>query len=260
VKLDIKEYYSKPGFRLYKGDSFELLRQLPDESIDMCFADPPYFLSNGGLTCQSGKLVSVDKAQWDMGHSDVLDKLNYNLNWLEIVRSKLQSNGTIWISGTHHNIYTVGVALEMLGFKILNNISWYKSNASPNLSCRYFTHSTEFIIWARKSNKAKHTFNYQMMKSENLGKQMRDVWMIPTTPKREKGLGKHPTQKPMSLLKRIILSSTNEGDTVLDPFNGSGTTGLASIELKRQYIGIDIEAEYLDLTIRRLEAQNGGFI
>jgi len=247
-------YFSDTNFTLLSGDSFELLPLIEQESVNMIFADPPYFLSNDGITCSSGKMVSVNKGSWDSGKEDIREKHQFNINWLDKCRNILDKDGTIWISGTFHNIYSIGVALEELGYKILNNITWYKTNASPNLSCRYFTHSTETILWAKKSKKAKHTFNYQIMKDMNNGKQMRDVWEIPVTKKSEKEFGKHPTQKPMQLLERIILASTNEGDVILDPFNGSGTTGIVASTLNRKYIGIEIEEEYLDLTIKRFKA------
>ncbi|MBN2101290.1 MAG: site-specific DNA-methyltransferase [Candidatus Aenigmarchaeota archaeon] len=224
-------------------------------SIDMIFADPPYFLSNGGITCKAGKMVRVDKAEWDKSNG-FKDNFDFTLKWLSGCREVLKDGGTIWISGTPHNIYYIGFALQTLGFKILNEISWFKPNAPPNLSCRYFAHSHETVLWARKNGR--HKFNYQKMKDWNSdkinpkGKQMKSVWSIPLTPLREKVHGKHPTQKPIELLKRIIESSTDEGDLVLDPFNGSGTTGVVAKMLRRKYIGIDTEKEYLELTRKRL--------
>jgi site-specific DNA-methyltransferase (adenine-specific) len=247
-------YFVDNDFVLLLGDSFHILPLIHENSIHMIFADPPYFLSNGGITCSSGKMVSVNKGSWDEGKEDIYEKISYNKTWLKICRELLHENGTIWISGTFHNIYSIGVVLEELEYKILNNITWHKTNPSPNLSCRYFTHSTETILWAKKSKNAKHTFNYEVMKEMNNGKQMRDVWEISTAKKSEKEFGKHPTQKPIKLLERIILASTNEGDIILDPFNGSGTTGIVAKKLNRKYIGIDIEKEYLDLTIRRYKA------
>jgi site-specific DNA-methyltransferase (adenine-specific) len=247
-------YFSDVNFILLKGDSLELLKFFPENSIHMIFADPPYFLSNDGITCSSGRMVSVNKGDWDKGKEDINNKHTFNRDWLNLCKEPLDKNGTIWISGTFHNIYSIGTALEELDYKIINNITWYKTNASPNLSCRFFTHSTETVLWAKKNKKAKHTFNYHVMKEMNDGKQMRDVWQIPTTKKSEKEFGKHPTQKPVELLKRIILSSTNEGDIILDPFNGSGTTGIVASMLNRKYIGIDLEDEYLDLTIKRYES------
>jgi site-specific DNA-methyltransferase (adenine-specific) len=146
--------------------------------------------------------------------------------------------------------------MQQLGFKILNDIIWFKPNASPNLSCRYFTHSTETVIWAAKNQKSKHTFNYELMKEFGNGKQMRNLWEISPPQPREKIHGKHPTQKPLKLLERILLASTNEGDIVLDPFNGSGSTGVAALRLGRKYIGIEMSQEYLDLTIKRLEDES----
>lgn len=242
------------NFRLVHGDSLKILKTIDEKSIDMIFADPPYFLSNGGITVQSGKMVSVNKAKWDM-NMPLEEKLDYNREWIKECRRVLKDNGSIWISGTMHNIYFVGVALELEGFNIINNITWQKTNPPPNLSTRAFTHSTETVIWARKQltdkKRGKHHFNYQDMKEINGGKQMKDVWQFSLTPPREKKEGKHPTQKPLALLERIILSATKEGDLILDPFNGSGTTGIAASKLKRNYIGIDFEEEYLQLTKRR---------
>lgn len=249
-------YYSSKDFKLYKGNCIDVLKELSENSVDMIFADPPYFLSNGGISCRSGKMVSVNKGNWDK--SNGLDKdFEFTYNWLKESKRLLKEEGSIWISGTMHNIYQVGFALQKLGYHILNEITWYKPNAPPNLSCRYFTHSHETLIWARKSKESKHKFNYKLMKEwdDNIsksGKQMRSVWSIPLTSKFEKIFGNHPTQKPIELLKRIILSSTDKGDLVLDPFNGSGTTGIVSKMYGRKYIGIDLENKYLDLTIKRL--------
>lgn len=245
-----KLYFEKYNFSLIHGDSLDILRDFEDESIDMIFADPPYFLSNGGVTCSSGKMVLVDKATWDK-KGNINDVFKFNYEWIKECKRILKNDGTIWISGTFHNIYTVGFALQQLEFKILNNITWYKNNAPPNLSCRFFTHSSEQIIWARKSKKSKHYFDYHLMKSLNDNKQMRDLWNFNTTKKSEKKYGKHPTQKPLNLLERIIISSTKPGMIILDPFSGSGTTGVKAVELERNYIGIDIEKEYLDLSIKR---------
>jgi site-specific DNA-methyltransferase (adenine-specific) len=253
-------FFNDDNFTLLLGDSFKLLRMMEKESIDMIFADPPYFLSNGGITVQSGKMVSVDKADWDKGLS-TSEKLDYNRKWIRLCKNVLKKDGTIWISGTMHNIYYIGVALELEGFSIINNITWRKLNPPPNISTRAFTHSTETVLWARKiispTKKGNHLFNYSLMKSENGGKQMKDVWEYSLTKPSEKKMGKHPTQKPLALLERIILSSTIEGDVILDPFNGSGTTGIAAIKHHRKYIGIDFEKTYLDLTLRRYNSLKG---
>lgn len=234
-------------------DTFTALRSMKAESIDMIFADPPYFLSNNGITCHAGRMVSVNKGAWDVT-SSVEEKHKFNRKWIRMCRRVLKPNGTIWISGTLHNIYSIGMALEQEGFKIINNITWQKTNPPPNLACRCFTHSTETILWAQKTDKkSRHLFNYALMKEENGGKQMKDVWSGPLTSKKEKSEGKHPTQKPLYLLTRIIEASTNEGDVILDPFCGSSSTGVAAVKLNRKYIGIDKEAEYTDLSIRRLE-------
>jgi site-specific DNA-methyltransferase (adenine-specific) len=220
----------------------------------MIFADPPYFLSNGGFTCHAGKVVSVNKGKWDVSKG-LKETHEFNLKWLKACQDVLTENGTIWVSGTQHVIFSIGFAMQELGFKILNDISWDKVNPPPNLSCRYFTHATETIIWAAKNKQSKHHFNYELMKSMNNNKQMKSIWPIMAPGPEEKIFGKHPTQKPLALLERIILASTKKGDIVLDPFSGSATTGLAAHKLGRNYIGIDLEKEYLDLSIKRFNLQ-----
>ena len=219
----------------------------------MIFADPPYFLSGGGITCKSGKMADVNKGAWDAPGSPE-EKHRFNRAWLRLSRSVLKDSGTIWISGTLHNIYSVGMALEQEGFKILNNITWQKTNPPPNLACRCFTHSTETILWAKKDlPRAKHYLDYEAMKAVNGGKQMKDVWTGPVIKASEKKHGKHPTQKPLYLLERILLAASRPGDLVVDPFCGSGTTGVAATALGRDFIGIDLSQEYLSLARARLE-------
>lgn len=245
----VQPFYSHENVSLYHGDSLVLLKKIKRESVDMIFADPPYFLSNDGVTCSGGRMVSVNKGEWDKNEN----KHEFNRKWLRLCKRALKPGGTIWISGTLHNIYSIGMALEQEGYKIINNITWQKTNPPPNLACKCFTHSTETILWARKADtKDKNTFNYGLMKEHNGGKQMKDVWTGTLTPQREKTEGKHPTQKPLYLLERIVESSTHEGDIVLDPFCGSGTTGVACRKFGRTFIGIDISAEYLELSRRRL--------
>ena len=242
-----------PDFRVLQGDCMERLKEIEDNSIDAIFADPPYFLSNGGISVQSGKQVCVDKGDWDKGGTPEYI-YEFNREWLSICRSKLKDNGTIWISGTHHNIHGVMRCLQELEYKVLNTITWQKTDPPPNLSCKYFNFSTELIIWARKCEKKTHKFNYETMKQLNGGTQMTDVWRIPAVGSWEKLQGKHPTQKPLRLLYRIILASTNEGDTILDPFSGSGTTGIAANLLGRKFIGIEQEKPFVDLSLRRRQA------
>lgn len=244
--------YEKERFTLYRGDCFKVLTKIEDNSIDCIITDPPYFLSNGGITCKSGKMVKVDKGDWDkrQGYDDVF---NFNLNWIRESYRVLKEGGTLWVSGTHHNIYTIGSIVDsMEDFKILNNVTWVKTSPPPNLSCRFFTHSTETLLWVRKGKKSKHYFDYPYMKELNGGKQMKDVWKIGRAKKNEKLFGKHPTQKPEELIERLIIASTQQGDTVLDMFNGSGTTGAVSLRLKRNYIGIELEDEFYQLSKKRL--------
>lgn len=249
----IVPYYKSPDrkFTLLQGDCMELLKQF-EFKFDMIFADPPYFLSNGGISVQSGKIVCVDKGNWDKGGTT--EHVNtFNMEWLKLCREKLKDNGTIWISGTYHNIFSVAQQLTELGYKILNVITWVKTNPPPNISCRYFTFSTEFVIWARKSAKVAHHYNYNLMKQINDNKQMTDVWHLPAIARWEKSCGKHPTQKPLSLLTRVILSSTERGAWIMDPFSGSGTTGIAANLLNRRYLGIEQEETYLSMSRQRRE-------
>ncbi len=240
---------------LYQADCLELMDSLinifPHGIFDMIFADPPYFLSNGGITCHSGKMTKVDKGAWDKSNGAEANH-EFNRAWLSRCQKLLNPNGTIWVSGTHHVIYSVGYAMQQLGMKILNDIIWEKPNPPPNLSCRYFTHATEIIIWAAKNTKAKHCFNYETMKMINGGKQMKNVWKLAAPANGEKLLGKHPTQKPLQLLERIILASTHELDLVFDPFTGSGTTGVAAIMLNRKFLGCELDSNFANLAKNRL--------
>ena len=249
----IKPFYKSPNrdFTLLHGDCFKLLREF-DFKFSCIFADPPYFLSNGGISVQSGKIVSVNKGDWDKGKSQQ-EIMNFNMEWLSLCREKLKDNGTIWISGTYHNIFSVANCLTELGYKILNVVTWAKTNPPPNISCRYFTYSTEFVIWARKSSKKAHYFNYDLMKQINGSKQMTDVWNLPAIATWEKSCGKHPTQKPLSLLSRIILASTQQGEWILDPFCGSSTTGIAANLLGRRFLGIDQEEGFVEMSKCRRE-------
>jgi len=250
--------FSNPerGVWLYHSNCLEfmdiLIARYPDGIFDMIFADPPYFLSNGGITCHAGKMVKVDKGHWDKSKGHELNH-EFNLAWLSRCQKLLKQNGTIWVSGTHHVIYSIGYAMQQLRMKILNDIIWEKPNPPPNLSCRYFTHSTETIIWAAKNEKSKHYFNYQKMRQLNCGRQMKSVWTIAAPNGEEKIFGKHPTQKPIQLLTRIIMASTLENALVFDPFSGSSTTGVACILNNRRFIGCELENEYIDLSIARLQ-------
>ena len=260
-------FYKSDSAVLYQGDCLEVLASLPEHSVDMIFADPPYNLSNGGITCHAGRMVSVDKGEWDKSKGVEADH-EFAVAWLRACQRVLKDDGTIWVSGTMHKIYSVGFAMQQLGYRLLNEICWFKPNASPNLSCRYFTHSHETLIWAAKSEKSKHKFNYELMKKIAGGRQMRslwmdidvedepqDIWAIGTPTKEEKKYGKHPTQKPRALLERIILASSDAGDTVLDPFTGSSTTGVAAIRHGRRFIGIDIDEYFLEISAKRLKEE-----
>ncbi len=260
-------YFKHNDFKLYQANSLEFLATLSANSVDMIFADPPYLLSNGGFSVHAGRMVSVNKGQWDVSNGLKKD-FEFQLAWIQACHRVLRPGGTIWISGTYHSIYQCGFALQVSKFHILNDVAWFKPNAAPNLSCRFFTASHETLIWARKELvhpktgkkiNTKHTFNYDLMKNGNWPEdflkkpnlQMRSVWSMGTPKPAEKKFGKHPTQKPIDLLVRIIMASTNKGDLVVDPFTGSSTTGLACALNGRKFIGIDLEKKYLDLSIKR---------
>jgi len=244
------------GVWLYQANCIELMNLLitkhPEGAFDIIFADPPYFLSNGGITCHAGKMVRVDKGQWDKSNGPEVNH-EFNSAWISRCQKLLKPNGTLWVSGTHHVIHSVGYAMQQTGMKILNDITWEKPNPPPNLSCRYFTHSTETIIWAAKNDKSKHCFNYDTMREMNGGKQMKSVWTMTAPNNDEKALGKHPTQKPVQLLAQIILASTNQDDLVFDPFSGSSTTGVAAVQLDRRFLGCELETEFITLSIKRLK-------
>ena len=263
----LKPFFKDKDFKLYQANSLEFLTTLPENSVDMIFADPPYLLSNGGFTVHAGRMVSVNKGEWDVSNGLKKD-FEFQLEWIRACHRVLKPGGTIWISGTYHSIYQCGFALQISKFKILNDIAWFKPNASPNLSCRFFTASHETLIWARKELihpktgkliNTKHKFNYDLMKNGNWPEdflkkpnlQMRSVWSMGTPKPAEKKFGKHPTQKPIDLLVRIGMASTEKGDLVLDPFTGSSTTGLACALNGRKFIGIDLEKKYLELSVKR---------
>ena len=247
---------------LYHGDGLALMADLPADSVDCIWTDPPYLLSNDGVTCVAGKRVSVNKGAWD--RSDGIENDHeFNLSWLRECYRVLKPAGTIWVTGTYHVYLSVGLAMMQLGFRILNDIIWEKSNPPPNLGCRCFAHSTETILWATKApkgSKHKYTFHYQEMKDENGGKQMKTVWRFPAAGRPEKQFGKHPTQKPIALIERCLRASTNPGDLVLDPFAGAASTGCAALALGRRFIGSEIEPEYADIGAQRLTAINGDAI
>jgi site-specific DNA-methyltransferase (adenine-specific) len=241
----------KHHIRIYEADCLDVLAALPENTVDLIFADPPYFLSNNGITCHSGRMVSVNKGDWDRSRGADANHA-FNRSWLAACQRVLKPNGSIWVSGTSHVIHSVGFAMQQLEFKLLNDISWVKPNPPPNLSCRYFTHATETIIWAAKNSKSRHTFNYKLMKEANAGKQMKSVWSILPPEAWEKKFGKHPAQKPLALLERILLAASREGDVVLDPFLGGGTTAVAALRLSRKIIAADSAAASINLSLLRI--------
>lgn len=236
-------------FTLLHGDTMELIGNI-DKKVDMIFADPPYFLSKNISKCINGTWKSFEKGEWDRAISQ--DNINaFNRKWLSACRNVLKDDGTIFVTGTYHNIFSVASCMVELGYKILNIIVWQKSDAKPTLSRNYFNFTTEYIVWARKNERIPHYFNCELMEQLNGGARMSDVWRIPFLSSWEMRCGKHPTQKPLRLLYRVILASTREGETILDPFAGSCTTGIAANLLNRKFIGIDQSLEYLMYGIRR---------
>lgn len=258
--MTISSKYKGKNYELYLGDCLEVMKHMDAESFDFIFADPPYFLSNDGISVKSGKQVSVNKGEWDRTKGVEAD-FEFHMSWLKEAQRLLKPNGTIAVSGTYHSIFQCGYAMQLLGYRILNDLIWFKPNAAPNLAGRNFAAAHETIIWASKNQKSKHLFNYALMKSfdeqgdqlKKLGKQMRSVWSLNTTPTREKLLGRHPTQKPIALLERLILASTALGGSVLDPFTGSGTTGVVALRTGRLFTGIELDSAYLDLAHSRIK-------
>lgn len=244
---------------VYRADCVELMRLMPAESVDVIFADPPYRLSTGGVTVKSGRLASVDKGEWDRSGGFEEDH-RFNLRWLKEARRILKPDGTLWVSGTHHIIFSIGFALQQLRYRIINDVIWHKPNATPNALHTTFTHAHETLLWANKGKGVRHTFNYDLINSPNPAGQVSSVWRIRTVSGREKCHGYHPTQKPLRLVRRALLASTKEGELVFDPFAGSGTTAVAAKELNRFFVGAELEEEYAKLGRRRIEAAERGSV
>ena len=251
------ESYGEPGAIVYRADCVELMRLMPAGSVDLIFADPPYRLSNGGVSVKSGRLAPVDKGAWDRSMGLSRDH-EFNLRWLREARRILNPDGTIWVTGTHHIVFGLGFALQNLGFRILNDLIWFKPNAAPNALHTTFKHAHETLLWASKNRSARHTFNYNLINGPHPTGQLSSVWRIRTVPKAEKLYGYHPTQKPLRLVRRALLASTREGELVFDPFCGSGTTAVAAKELGRFFVGAELEEEYAELAAPRIVASERG--
>jgi site-specific DNA-methyltransferase (adenine-specific) len=253
VELRDFQAFGEPGAIVYLADCVDLMKIIPSGSVDVVFADPPYRLSRGGVTVKSGRLAPVDKGAWDRSMGFAGDH-RFNVRWLKEACRILKPDGTIWVTGTHHIIFSLGFALQTMRFTIINAVAWEKPDPPPNALHTAFTHAHETIVWARKGHRSRHTFNYDLINSRDPSAQVSSVWRIPATPRREKRHGYHPTQKPLRLLRRAILASTREGDLVFDPFCGSGTSGVAAKELGRFFVGAEKEEEYAELAGRRIGA------
>ncbi len=260
MELRDLESYGEPGAVVYRADCVQLMSLMPAGSVDVVFADPPYRLSTGGVTVKSGQLAPVDKGAWDRSLGSFEKDHEFNLRWLREARRILKPDGTIWVTGTHHIIFSIGFALQSLKFRIINDITWAKPDPAPNALHTAFTHAHETLLWASKGRGARHTFNYDLINSPNPGAQMSSVWRIPTVPNSEKLRGYHPTQKPLRLVRRALLASTREGDLVFDPFCGSGTTAVAAKELNRFFVGAELEEGFVELAARRLAATERGSV
>lgn len=257
MELRDLETFGEPGAIVYLADCAQLMRLMPAGSVDAVFADPPYRLSTGGVTVKSGQLASVDKGSWDRSMGFEEDH-RFNLSWLKEARRVLKPDGTIWVTGTHHIIFSIGFALQSLGFRVINSVVWEKPDPPPNAMHTSFTHSHETVIWASKGRGVRHTFNYDLINSPNPKSQVSSVWRIPAVTGREKRHGYHPTQKPLRLVRRALLASTLEGGLVFDPFCGSGTTAVAAKELDRFCVGAELERDYAELAARRVKAAERG--
>lgn len=260
MELRELESHGEPGALVYRADCVDLMRLMPAESVDVIFADPPYRLSTGGVTVKSGRLASVDKGIWDRSLGSFEKDHEFNVRWLKEARRVLKPDGAIWVTGTHHIIFSIGFALQSLKFRIINDITWEKPDPTPNALHTAFTHAHETLLWASKGRQARHTFNYDLINSRDPGSQISSVWRIPAVPKREKRMGYHPTQKPLRLVRRALLASTREGDLVFDPFCGSGTTAVAAKELNRFFVGAELEEEYAEVASRRIAATERGSV
>lgn len=245
-------YFQDDSCVLYKGDCTQIMNEISDESIDVIFADPPYFLSSGRTMDIAGRTVNFEKGEWDRCRSlPEIDK--FNSLWISIARKKLKENGTIWVSGTFHNMFSIIRILKDYNFKIINVVTWQKENPKEIIDGQHLTFSAEFIVWARKSQFGKHVYNFELMKNLNGGKPLTDVWKITSPELWERRCGSHPTQKPLLLLYRILLLCTRKEDIILDPFAGSCTTGIAAKLLGRHFIGVEQNQAYLEYGVLRLK-------
>ena len=247
---------------VWVGDCIEIMSEFPDKCVDLIFADPPYNLTlRQPLYRPEGGIYEGVDDDWDK-FENLSDYSLFTWNWLSQAKRVLKDGGAIWITGTYHNIFLVGNALMAMDWFILNDVIWIKSNPTPNFAGVRFCAATETLIWATKKQGVKYTFNYHDMKKFNDGKQMRSDWYIPVCRGKERlkagGKTAHPTQKPEALLELVILSTSNPGDVILDPFFGTGTTGAVADRLGREWVGIDNNNAYVDMALKRIRQQRRG--
>lgn len=252
--------FGEPGAVVYLADCVELMCLMPPSCVDCVFADPPYRLSKpGGVTFRNGRVVPVDKGSWDRSLGSFEKDHGWNVRWVRAAKRILKPGGSLWVSGTHHVIFSLGFALQTGGFRVINSVAWEKPDPPPNARRTAFTHAHEWLVWASKQDRgARHTFNYDLVNSPDPGAQVSSVWRIPAVPKREKLHGHHPTQKPLRLVRRALLACTQQGDLVFDPFAGSGTTAVAAKELDRQFVGAELDEGFAGLAERRIRAAERG--
>lgn len=262
VNLSDLESRGQPGCLIHISDCLDLMHMIPNSCVDCVFTDPPYRLSGGGKTVRSGELVSVDKGDWDRTLGSFEADHAFNVAWLSEAKRILKPGGALWATGTHHIIFSLGYAMQTLGFRVLSTIVWEKTDPPPNHFGTSFRHSHETLVWASRPG-ARHTFEYRAVNDAvnggmPPGTQVGTVWRIPHVPMSEKRHGRHPTQKPLRLVRRALLATTKEGDLVFDPFSGSGTTAVAARELGRSFVGAEMEREYAELAGRRIAAARWG--
>lgn len=251
--LDARRVGSRAA--LICADALGVLAAVPAGVVDLIVADPPYHLSNGGTTNRGGRRVSVDKGEWDASGGLDVDH-SFQTAWLALAEPTLARSGSLWVSGTSHCIFSVGFAMQQLGYHLLNQVTWCKTNPPRNLGRRTFTHATETLLWAapEKFSPLRHFFDYDEMRAAAGDVQMLDWWVIPAAPQSEREYGSHTAQKPLELYRRVVRASARPRSIVLDPFAGSGTSGVAALEQGHYWIGVERDGKHFSVARRRIES------